>query len=148
MKKLFHIFSLIGVLFVLNSCNPLDYFKYYLLYLNVKDLDGLKEGAVILSKGNQVGKVLEVVKEEDGYIAVLSLNNDFLVPVNSEIRVVSDIENTSAYLEVMMSHSKRNYSEKDTINSHGTILLNKDIQLEEVKISFDSLPEGIQSLMQ
>lgn len=148
MKKLFYIFSLIGAILILSSCNPLDYFKYYNLYLNVNDLDGLKEGAVILSKGNQVGKVVEVVKEDEGYIAVLSLNNDFLVPVNSEVRVVSDIENTSAYLEVMMSHSKRNYSEKDTVNSHGTILLNKDIQLEEVKIPFDSLPEGIQSLMQ
>ena len=62
--------------------------------------------------------------------------------------MVSDLDNTSAYVNILMSHSKKNYSKEDTIISHGTVLMNKDIQLQEVKVNIDSLPEGIRSLMQ
>ncbi len=149
MKRLLNLILIISFYSFTTSCNPMDYFKYYTVFLNVQDLNGLKEGAVVLSKGNQVGKVSTIQQsEKESHIVVLTINNDFLIPVNSEIRVVSDIENTSAYLEVLMSHSKKNYSAEDTIHSQGTILLNKDIQLEEVKIPLDSLPEGIRSLMQ
>jgi|GEM_PF-5988704 len=131
------------------SCNPFKRFSYYTLYLSVKDLNGLKAGAVVLSKGIQVGKVEEVKREEgEGYVAVLSLNNDYLVPLGSEVRIVSDLDNTSAYLEVIMSHSKRNYPQDDTIVSQGTVLLNKDIQLEEVTLNTDSLEPGIRTLLQ
>lgn len=141
------LFLLAGVV-LFTSCHSLSYFKYYNIYLNVKDLNGLKDGAVILSKGNQVGKVESIKVLEEGNLAILSIDNDFLIPKNSEIRVVSDIENTSAYLEIIMSHSKSNYQKGDTVLSQGTVLLNKDIQLEEVQINVDSLPEGIRTLLQ
>ena len=68
--------------------------------------------------------------------------------LNSQVRIVTDLENTSAYVNILMSHSKKNYSKDDTIISHGTVLLNKNIQLHEIKVNIDSLPEGIRSLMQ
>lgn len=149
MKKHAYFILVVAFYTLVTSCNPLDYFKYYTVYLRVQDLNGLKEGAVVLSKGNQVGKVAAIHNEEDNFhVVAMTMDNDFLIPVNSEVRVVSDIENTSAYLEVLMSHSKNNYAAEDTIHSQGAVLLNKDIQLEEVKIPLDSLPEGIRSLMQ
>lgn len=148
MKKIFFSICIFSTILLSSSCNYLNYFNFYNIYLSVKDLNGLKEGAVILSKGIQVGKVEAIQTEEGENIAVLSINNDFLIPKNSEIRVVSDIENTSAYLEILMSHAKGNYSKGDTIHSQGTILLNKDIQLEEIHLNIDSLPEGIRTLLQ
>lgn len=148
MKRFSFAFSCFLIVLLNSSCQFLNQFNFYNIYLSVKDLNGLKEGAVILSKGNQVGNVESVTVSNGENIVVLSINDDFLIPRNSEIRVVSDIENTSAYLEVLMSHSKGNYTKGDTIHSQGTILLNNDIQLEEVKLNIDSLPEGIKTLLQ
>jgi ABC-type transporter Mla subunit MlaD len=132
-----------------SSCKLWDQMKYYTIYLKVNDLNGIKEGALVENQSKNIGNVSSVENESDSsYIIVLSITNDFQIPRNSQVRVVSDLDNTSAYVNILMSHAKRNYSKDDTIISHGTVLMNKDIQLQEVKVNIDSLPEGIRSLMQ
>lgn len=131
------------------SCKLWDQLKYYTIYLQVKDLNELKVGALIENQSNNIGYVQGIYPESDtSYIVALSVKNEFQIPKNSQIRIVSDLVNTSAYVNILMSHSKRNYSEEDTIVSHGTVLMNKDIQLQEIQVNIDSLPEGIRSLMQ
>lgn len=132
-----------------SSCKLWDQMKYYTIYLKVNELNGIKEGALVENQSKNIGNVRSVENESDStYIIVLSVSNDFQIPKNSQVRVVSDLDNTSAYVNILMSHSKKNYSKEDTIISHGTVLMNKDIQLQEVKVNIDSLPEGIRSLMQ
>jgi ABC-type transporter Mla subunit MlaD len=115
----------------------------------VKELNGIKEGALIENQTKNIGSVSGIESESDSsFVIELSVTNDFQIPRNSQVRIVTDLENTSAYVNILMSHSKKNYSKDDTIISHGTVLLNKNIQLHEIKVNIDSLPEGIRSLMQ
>lgn len=138
---------------LLYSCNPLEYFKHYQIYLNIQDLSELKKGAAVLANDHQVGEVTEILTEasqEDSdstNIVTITLQKDFLIPINSEIRVITDIGSGGAHIEVVRSHSRRNYSFNDTIYSGGMIITNKDLQLKEIEIPIDSLPEGIQVLL-
>jgi ABC-type transporter Mla subunit MlaD len=132
-----------------SSCKVWDQLKYYTVYLKVKELNGIKEGALIENQTKNIGSVSGIESESDSsFVIELSVTNDFQIPRNSQVRIVTDLENTSAYVNILMSHSKKNYSKDDTIISHGTVLLNKNIQLHEIKVNIDSLPEGIRSLMQ
>lgn len=132
-----------------SSCKVWDQLKYYTVYLKVKELNGIKEGALIENQTKNIGSVNGIESESDSsFVIELSVTNDFQIPRNSQVRIVTDLENTSAYVNILMSHSKKNYSKDDTIISHGTVLLNKNIQLHEIKVNIDSLPEGIRSLMQ
>ncbi|MCO5231389.1 MAG: MlaD family protein [Chitinophagales bacterium] len=147
--KVFAWFLMLFLFIQLSACSYFEKFNYYNIYLSFNDLNGLKVGSLIYNKDKVVGQVLEIDKgDEGGYIAKLSIKDDFLIPRNSEVRVVSDIDITTAHIAINMSHSKKNYSEDDTIISHGSALLNNNIQLEEVKLSEDSLPDGIKALMQ
>lgn len=150
MKNRFYLLIVVlATMSLSSSCKLWDQMKYYTIYLKVNELNGIKEGALVENQSKNIGNVRSVENESDStYIIVLSVSNDFQIPKNSQVRVVSDLDNTSAYVNILMSHSKKNYSKEDTIVSHGTVLMNKDIQLQEVKVNIDSLPEGIRSLMQ
>lgn len=150
MKNRFYLLIVVlATMSLSSSCKLWDQMKYYTIYLKVNELNGIKEGALVENQSKNIGNVRSVENESDStYIIVLSVSNDFQIPKNSQVRVVSDLDNTSAYVNILMSHSKKNYSKEDTIISHGTVLMNKDIQLQEVKVNIDSLPEGIRSLMQ
>ncbi|HZH68516.1 MAG TPA: hypothetical protein VFD65_04895 [Chitinophagales bacterium] len=138
---------------LLYSCNPLEYFKYYKVHLKIQDLSELKKGAIVVASSHEIGEVVEIVKqieeqEADSInVVTIKVQKDFLIPVNSEIRVISDIGSGAAHIEIAPSHSRRNHSFGDTIHSGGMIIFNKDLQLMEVEIPIDSLPEGIQVLM-
>jgi ABC-type transporter Mla subunit MlaD len=129
------------------SCNIGEHFRYYNVYMSVEDLNGLKEDAPVLSKGSQVGKVEKIRQEDSVYFVRLMLLNDFRLPLGSELRIVTDIDNTVAYLEIQVSHSKKYYEEDDTIPANSTILLNKNVILEEVEINYDTIDESIKRLL-
>ncbi|MCO5234342.1 MAG: hypothetical protein M9888_11470 [Chitinophagales bacterium] len=149
MVKVFRWVLLMIFIVQLSSCSFFERFKYYNIYLSIKDLNGLKAGALVYNKDKVVGDVIEIEALQEGvFIAQLRIKDDFLIPRNSEVRVVSDIDITTAHIAINMSHSKKNYNEDDTIISQGSVLLNNNIQLEEIKIPLDSLPEGIKALMQ
>jgi ABC-type transporter Mla subunit MlaD len=134
--------------FLLGSCMLPDSFKYYSLYLEVQDNSLLEQGDAILAKGAQVGRVNKVTLSEDKkYIVELLVNNEFMIPYGSELRIVTDIDNASAFLDIQVSHSKRNYSEQDTVKAFGTVLLNNDVILEEVDIHPDTMEFGIRHLL-
>jgi len=131
-----------------SSCMLPDSFKYYSLYLEVQDNSLLKEGDAILAKGSQVGRVNKVTLSEDRkYIVELLVNNEFMIPFGSEIRIVTDIDNASAFLDIQVSHSKRNYAQQDTVKAFGTVLLNNDVILEEVEVNPDTMEIGIRHLL-
>jgi ABC-type transporter Mla subunit MlaD len=131
-----------------SSCMLPDSFKYYSLYLEVQDNALLKEGDAILAKGAQVGRVNKVrLGEDKKYIVELLVNNEFMIPYGSELRIVTDIDNASAFLDIQVSHSKRNYSEQDTVKAFGTVLLNNDVILEEVEVHPDTMEIGIRHLL-
>lgn len=116
--------------------------------MQVQDLNGLTAGSAIFSKGQQIGRVQEIGRQDSGkLIAELLVANDFLVPFGSELRIVTDIDNAAAYLDIQVSHSKRYYSKGDTVAAFGTILLNKDVILEEVEVDPESVEEGIRHLL-
>lgn len=129
------------------SCNIGERFRYYNVYMSVEDLNGLQEAAPVLSKGTQVGKVDKIKQEDSVYFVRLMLLNDFRLPLGSELRIVTDIDNTVAYLEIQVSHSKKYYKEDDTIPANSTILLNKNVILEEVEINYDTIDESIKRLL-
>lgn len=134
-------------LFTSVSCDIGEGFRYYNVYMSVEDLNGLKEVAPILSKGSQVGKVDKIRQEDSVYVVRLMLLNDFQLPLGSELRIVTDIDNTVAYIEIQVSHSKKYYKEDDTIPANSTILLNKNVILEEVEIDYDTIDESIKRLL-
>lgn len=134
------------------ACNPIEHFSTYKIFLSLQEINELKEGASVISHNKEVGNVeeIEFLEQEDNdrFIGTLRVKNDFLIPINSEIRIVSDIETSSAYVEIIPSHTRRSYVRGDTISAKGNIVQNKDLQLEEVEIeNLDSLPEGIRILM-
>ena len=94
-----------------SSCKVWDQLKYYTVYLKVKELNGIKEGALIENQTKNIGSVSGIESESDSsFVIELSVTNDFQIPRNSQVRIVTDLENTSAYVNILMSHSKKNYS--------------------------------------
>lgn len=147
-KKIYFLGMILIAMSSLTSCKFWNQIKYYKVYLQVNDLNGIKEGDLIENQSNTIGYVKSFEADSDSsFVVILSVTNDFQIPKNSQIRIVSDLDNTSSYVNILMSHSKRNYSTGDTIISHGTVLMNKNIQLNEIKVDIDSLPEGIRALM-
>ncbi len=133
------------------SCNPIVFFSYYKIYLSAQGVGDLKPGALVYDQSEEVGKVHKIHREEleesVQFTAELLIKNDYTIPINSEIRVITDIEKEEAHIEITPSHGRKTYNKNDTIYSKGAVMLNKDIQLEEVEVPVDSLPEKIQILM-
>lgn len=142
--RLFWIF--ISLSWILLSCNISEKFRYYHLYMETDELNGLKESSPVMSKGLQVGKVYKVSKDNGLYYVDIMLLNDFLIPVGSELRIVTDIENTNAYLEIQVSHNRKHYAKEDTVKANAGIMLNKNVILEEVEVDPDSMDPAIRHL--
>ncbi|MCO5247812.1 MAG: hypothetical protein M9887_02520 [Chitinophagales bacterium] len=142
------LFSLLFICILWVSCNPIEHFSYYTLYLNIDDLHGLVEDGDIISNNKKIGKVGDITTiNNDNHIVILRINRDVLIPRNSDIRVITDMESSKAYIEIVFSHSKKNYNENDTLQTEGTILFNKNIHLQEVNDIPKDLPEGIKNLL-
>jgi ABC-type transporter Mla subunit MlaD len=139
----------IALFCMLTSCVLPDSFRYYSLFLEVQDSNLLKAGDPILAKGSQVGRVHQIIdaKNEKPLVELFILN-DFMVPMGSELRIVTDIDNASAFLEIQVSHSKRNYAKEDTVKAFATVLLNNDVILEEIEVDPDTMEAGIRHLLQ
>lgn len=138
--------SVLLVTVCLTSCNISEKFRYYHIYLKTEELNGLKKLSPVMSKGIQVGKVNKLRKEDQYYYVDILLLNDFMLPLGSDLRIVTDIENTNAYLEIQVSHSKRNYSRNDTVEANAGIMLNNNVILEEVEVNPDSMDPSIRHL--
>ena len=134
------------ILLWMTSCNISEKFRYYHIYMETQDLNGLKELSPVMSKGIQVGKVNKLRKDGKYYYVDILLLNDFVLPVGSDLRIVTDIENTNAYLEILVSHSRKYHSRKDTVKANAGIMLNKNVILEEVEVSPDSMDPSIRHL--
>lgn len=148
MKKIFIICSIIAVSFFTLSCKWLNQFKFYTLYLHVEHLNGLKDGDMVYSSAKNVGQVKSIENVNDSsFIVQMSVDKTLRIPKNSEVSIVSNMDNSSSHVIVVFSHSSKYYAEDDTIISKGAVLSNKDIQLHEVDIPLDSLPEGIRTLL-
>jgi ABC-type transporter Mla subunit MlaD len=128
------------------SCNISEKFRYYHIYMETDELSGLREQSPVMSQGIQVGKVNKLRRDGKHFYVDIMLLNDFLLPVGSDLRIVTDIENANAYLEIQVSHSKKYYSKYDTVKADAGIMLNKNVILEEVEVNPDSMDAAIRHL--
>ena len=133
---------------LISSCNPFEYLSYYSLYLTVEDINGLAKDEDVFSNGKAIGKVNEFIPLEDSiYLIELKMKKDVLIPKNSDVRIVTDMDLSSAHIEITFSHSRRNYSENDTLHTQGSVMFNKNIHLQELDEIPEDLPEGIKYLL-
>ena len=144
-------FGLCLSIFFFCSCNLMDTFSFYRLFLSVDDTNQIKVGDLILSRGDQVGKVGRVGQDKllnsQNHIVELLLNKGYELPKDSDVRIIRDAKHGRSHIEILKSNEKEFFQKGDTISELGSVVRNQKIQLEEVHIPLDSLPEGIRNLL-
>lgn len=118
-----------GQLYILTkSSKKIQIFMYFFLFLiigcndnsntlNIELIDakGLKEGAKVYCKNAEIGEVEEIFFVKQKLIAKLRIDEEFNVPKESKIYLISeDIFGTKA-ITIELSNNKDIYSEADTI---------------------------------
>jgi ABC-type transporter Mla subunit MlaD len=116
--------------------------------MKISDLNGLKEKSLVLSKGKEVGEVIEISFFNGKYLNVLlELDKDFYIPIGSQAALVStDILGTRA-ISIELSDNDDYYSSLDTLLCIDKSATKLDTTLMRINTVIEEITDSIPKLI-
>lgn len=152
-NNLIKIILFLVVLAFLTSCNSIFPKKEYELKLVLEDAKGFKNGADVMYKGLEVGKLKNVNRKGMEIIGTLAFPNDFKIPINSIFIASQKSIFGKRTIDIEFSTEKENYNDGEKVfvskstNPLENIFKDMDINIDSTIIgTLDSLGKEFEKI--
>ncbi len=138
-----NIFAILIIAFFMMSCTDKN-----TINMKISDVNGLKEKALVLTKGKEVGKVIEISFFNGKYLNVLlELDEDFYIPIGSQATLIStDIMGTRA-ISIELSDNDNYYNSLDTLLCVDKSATKVDTTLMRINTAIEKITDSIPKLI-